>query len=475
MPRGTSTEDLQLFNGAGFSKMSVAVLPVGCAYPERFDQSRISLLTSSSDSDDCRTAPQQAQAPSAVPSECGGLEQVTDSDLRERIIKQIEWYFSDENLLKDSFLMKHINRNQQGYVSLKLVASLRKVKTITKDWKLVQESLKHSKLILNDEGTKVRRELPAPQVDFSHISKTLLITEYPNEEPNLADLEQQFGRYGEVSQIRMILPGRAVPLDIKPCKQQYSSLGKDLCVLVEFESEDYAKSAYQKIQKQQSWREGMKVQLLSENNSTVNNNEAMKDQEVVVKSEKKKQSKGKDSKLTEVQSQSARPEQSQYRDSFFQATSKHSSGKEYSPSPHSSPRSSPRSSREGTPTWQHRRTSPPSAGSSPHLRRSWNFQGNKCNPEPSHKHLRPDAWSNKDYSSDSGVGSKEPSPSGSSNRKSVLSKKLFSGSGSANDISWRSSDKQSRDTGIIRHPLGPDGSRGFRQKASPISITIHSS
>lgn len=394
-----------------------------------------------------------------------------ETDLRERIIKQVEWYFSDENLLKDSFLMKHINRNQLGYVSLKLVASLRKVKTITKDWKMVQENLKHSKLlILNEEGTKVRRNSPAPRVDFSHISKTLLITDYPDEEPNLADLEQQFGCYGEVSQVRIILPGRAVPLDIKPCKLQRPSIGKDLCILVELESEDGARSAYRRIQERQSWRDGMKVQLLSvENNSTgINSGETTKDQEEVApkrKSEKKRRSKG---KATEQQSQTGRHQQSHGKDISLLTTSKLSSGKEYSPSP--------RSSRENTPTQQlsHRRTTPPSTGSSPHIRRGWNFQGSKCSPELSRKYLRPDAWSNKDYSSDSGVSCGQRSPSESPRLTPEPSKRFFSSSGSPSDLCWRSSDKFSRDTGVIRQPLGPDGSRGFRRRVSPISIAVHS-
>lgn len=453
--------------------MSLVVLPMRHAYPEQLAQSSISLNSSESDSDAGYGTPAErvyavATAPpstgevflTATPATClNESERETSLELRERIIKQVEWYFSDENLLKDSFLMKHINRNQLGYVSLKLVASLRKVKTITKDWKLVQTSLKYSKLlILNEEETKVRRNSPAPQVDFSHISKTLLITEYPDEEPNLADLEQQFGRYGEVSQVRIILPGRAVPLDVKPCKLQYPSLGKDLCILVELESENSARSACRKIQEQQSWRDGMKVELLSvDKNSTGNGSEATKDQEEgasKMKPEKKRRSKGKDSMVTEQQSQSGKLRQS--------------SRKEYSPSPCSS--------RESTPIQQliHRRISPPSASSSSHVRRGWNFHGSKCSPELSRKYLRPDAWNNKDYSSDSGVSCGQRSPSESPRLTPEPSKRFFSGSGNASDLSWRSSDKQSRDIGVIRHPLGPDGSRGFKRRVSPISIAVHS-
>lgn len=48
-----------------------------------------------------------------------------DDELKDKIVGIIENYFSDENLLKDSFLRKHVTRNRLGFVSVKLVASLR--------------------------------------------------------------------------------------------------------------------------------------------------------------------------------------------------------------------------------------------------------------------------------------------------------------------------------------------------------------
>ena len=41
---------------------------------------------------------------------------------------QIEFYFSDENLEKDAFLLKHVRRNKLGYVSVKLLTSFKKVR-----------------------------------------------------------------------------------------------------------------------------------------------------------------------------------------------------------------------------------------------------------------------------------------------------------------------------------------------------------
>jgi la-related protein 6 len=50
---------------------------------------------------------------------------------------QVEFYFSDANITKDKFLLKHVKRNKEGFVSLKLISSFKRVKHLTKDWRQV--------------------------------------------------------------------------------------------------------------------------------------------------------------------------------------------------------------------------------------------------------------------------------------------------------------------------------------------------
>lgn len=54
------------------------------------------------------------------------------SELRRKIVAQLEYYFSDENLETDAFLLKHVQRNKMGYVSLKLLTSFKKVSRLGK-------------------------------------------------------------------------------------------------------------------------------------------------------------------------------------------------------------------------------------------------------------------------------------------------------------------------------------------------------
>lgn len=102
-----------------------------------------------------------------------------DEFLMDKIIQQVEFLFSDANILKDKFLLKHIRRNKEGYVSLKLVSSLRKVKALTKDWRVVAYSLqKSTKLQLNDEMTKIKRRDLVPRPKMLDPSRTVLVFHY---------------------------------------------------------------------------------------------------------------------------------------------------------------------------------------------------------------------------------------------------------------------------------------------------------
>lgn len=54
-----------------------------------------------------------------------------DEELIRKLVDQIEFYFSDENLEKDAFLLKHVRRNKLGYVSVKLLTSFKKVRPVS--------------------------------------------------------------------------------------------------------------------------------------------------------------------------------------------------------------------------------------------------------------------------------------------------------------------------------------------------------
>merc|ERR1719507_2506999 len=61
----------------------------------------------------------------------------------EEITRQTELVFSDASLSKDTFLLKHVKRNKEGYINLKLLISAYKpIKRLTQDWRQIAFSIR---------------------------------------------------------------------------------------------------------------------------------------------------------------------------------------------------------------------------------------------------------------------------------------------------------------------------------------------
>jgi len=79
----------------------------------------------------------------------------SQSDVKERLLAQLEYYFDVENLCKDVFLRQHMN--EEGWVQLGLIANFNKVKSTTTNGDLIVEVLlSSSKVELDQSRTFVR-------------------------------------------------------------------------------------------------------------------------------------------------------------------------------------------------------------------------------------------------------------------------------------------------------------------------------
>lgn len=170
---------------------------------------------------------------------------IPDEDLMTRIVAQVEFYFSDANVAKDKFLLKHIRRNKEGYVSLKLVSSFKKVKQLTKDWRVVAHSLGKvsAKIQINDVGTKIRRTEPLPDLEEVPVTCAVLALGLPLEKPSIQSVSQLFGSCGDIAFIRVVRAGTAVPQDLKSLAAKHPQLTDSHCAWVEFETPEAAKAA----------------------------------------------------------------------------------------------------------------------------------------------------------------------------------------------------------------------------------------
>ncbi|GBP62169.1 La-related protein 6 [Eumeta japonica] len=182
----------------------------------------------------CEVAPDAAEPPYAPP----------DDELADKIVQQVEFYFSDANITKDAFLLKHVRRNREGYVSLKLIASFKRVKHLTKDWRVVADALRRStRLEINELGTKLRRKDPLPPYDETAPSRTVVAVRPPLDRPTVEGVSRLFAPCGEISLVRVLRPGNPIPADVRPLLNKSPALADCVCALVEFTESGAAREA----------------------------------------------------------------------------------------------------------------------------------------------------------------------------------------------------------------------------------------
>jgi len=164
----------------------------------------------------------------------------------EEITRQTELVFSDASLSKDTFLLKHVKRNKEGYVNLKLLISAYKpIKRLTQDWRQIAFSIRKcsSRLEINELGTKIRRLEQVPSYDPSTPFKTIVATNFPMPSPTIKDVVNIFSSCGEIVQVRILRPGNPTSGDIKKYLASHPAMEGRVCAFVEFESHDLAQRA----------------------------------------------------------------------------------------------------------------------------------------------------------------------------------------------------------------------------------------
>ncbi|KAI5670878.1 hypothetical protein M9H77_11242 [Catharanthus roseus] len=163
-------------------------------------------------------------------------------DLRDKIIKQVEYYFSDENLSTDKFLMKYVTKDKEGFVPIGVIASFRKMKKLTKDTSLIVSALRESSvLVVSVSGKKVRRlhPLPFPEVKDPMLS-TVLVENLPQDH-SLENLRRVFGEAGNIKNIVIRDPNEAK--EPKKVTVAEKLLSGKLHALIEYDTVEAAEKA----------------------------------------------------------------------------------------------------------------------------------------------------------------------------------------------------------------------------------------
>ncbi|XP_033742068.1 la-related protein 1B-like [Pecten maximus] len=80
---------------------------------------------------------------------------VDDSTLKDFIKKQIEYYFSEENLQKDFFLRRRMSK--EGWLPISLIAGFHRVQNLTRDIQVIIDSVSGSTAVeISEDFTKMR-------------------------------------------------------------------------------------------------------------------------------------------------------------------------------------------------------------------------------------------------------------------------------------------------------------------------------
>ncbi|VDM57888.1 unnamed protein product [Angiostrongylus costaricensis] len=101
---------------------------------------------------------------------------LNDETLKDCVRKQIEYYFSSDNLQKDFFLRRKMD--SEGFLPITLIASFPRVRSLTQDLTLICEGLRDSdKVELSDDANMVRPRLnptkwPLPPAVHSTVPST---------------------------------------------------------------------------------------------------------------------------------------------------------------------------------------------------------------------------------------------------------------------------------------------------------------
>ncbi|KAG8502002.1 hypothetical protein CXB51_002085 [Gossypium anomalum] len=168
---------------------------------------------------------------------------VLTDELRLKIIKQVEYQFSDISLLANESLSRQIGKDPEGYVPISFISSTKKIKSLISNKQLLAKVLRSSsKLVVSDDGKKVKRKHPFTKKDKKVQSRTVAAENLP-EDHSHQNLDKIFNVVGSVKNIQICRPQES---NSPRSKTDFSTSNK-LYTPVELESREIAKKASENV------------------------------------------------------------------------------------------------------------------------------------------------------------------------------------------------------------------------------------
>ncbi|OIS97582.1 PREDICTED: la-related protein 6B-like isoform X2 [Nicotiana attenuata] len=195
-------------------------------------------------------------------SKNGGLTE----EAVQKIINQVEFYFSDLNLATTDHLIKHMLKDPEGYVPISVVALFKKIKALVDSHTQLAQVLRSStKLVVSDDGMKVKRKIPLTETDLKELQSRIVIAENLPEDHCHQKLMKIFSTVGSVKMIRTCQPqysSGGASSGSRTAKSDIMMYSNKLHAFVEYESIKLAETAVAELNDEDNWRNGLKVRLL---------------------------------------------------------------------------------------------------------------------------------------------------------------------------------------------------------------------
>ncbi|EOY06990.1 RNA-binding protein, putative isoform 2 [Theobroma cacao] len=183
-----------------------------------------------------------------------------------KILNQVEYYFSDLNLATTDHLMRFINKDPEGYVPISVVASFKKIKALITTHAQLATVLRNSlKLVVSEDGKKVRRQHPLTESDMEELQSRIIVAENLPEDHCHQNLMKIFSSVGSVKTIRTCQPqpsGGGVSSASRTAKSDGMHFSNKLHAFVEYESVELAEKAVAELNDEGNWRSGLRVRLM---------------------------------------------------------------------------------------------------------------------------------------------------------------------------------------------------------------------
>ncbi|KNA09628.1 hypothetical protein SOVF_151880 [Spinacia oleracea] len=184
----------------------------------------------------------------------------------QKLINQVEYYFSDVNLATTDHLIRFINKDSEGFVPISVVASFKKIKALINSNSQLAAILRNStKLVVSEDGKKVKRLHPLTGSDMEELQARIIVAENLPDDHCHQKLMKVFSAVGSVKSIRTCQPqpsNNGTSSASRPSKTDNMLYCNKLHAFVEYESVELAEKAIAELNDEGNWRNGLRVRSL---------------------------------------------------------------------------------------------------------------------------------------------------------------------------------------------------------------------